>query len=123
MSELYIRPMFLRGEGELKHKLYIACENGNVRDVKRFVDDGAKLTDDVVLFEKNQNIMRCHPLLAALQSGNVDVIKYLIQDCAAEPHCYFYEEFDQANNKVLQKYDGALLMLATLKSEIHGDLL
>src|SRR3989338_9451985 len=37
-SDLYIRPMFLRGEGELKHKLYIACEIGNVKDARRFIE-------------------------------------------------------------------------------------
>ncbi len=122
-SDMYIRPMFLRGEGELKHKLYIACENGNVKDAKRFIEAGASPQDSIQLFQRGQQKYQCHPLLAAIQQGNVELIDYLIREAGVLAHDQFYTETDGENDEIVQKYNGLALLMYTIDIEENKDLI
>jgi ankyrin repeat protein len=123
MSDLYIRPLFLRGEGELKHKLYIACENGNLQDAKRFIDEGAQPLDTILLFQRGQQKYQCQPLLAAIQKQSIDLIDYLARERQVAPHLSIYEESDGENEDTVQKFDGVLLMLSSLDFNDDMELL
>lgn len=76
-----------------------------------------------MVYKNHKQTIHCHPLLAALQSGNIHLVEYLVKDCEVQVHQCFYHEYDGEEQTCRQRYDALTLMLSSLDLDMHDNLL
>jgi ribosomal protein L12E/L44/L45/RPP1/RPP2/ankyrin repeat protein len=70
---------------QFSYKSYNSYLKGDLVAVREFIKCGVDPHEIIMLSNYSRGSIYCHPFIAAVRSGNLELIRYLLDDCQVDP--------------------------------------